>query len=221
MTSSCSLDPRNEHRCLCTSATASFMGFYRCRCKRTTRWSKKRSSSRTSRSRTSVRTTQNQTAYRNNFWVFAMFQFITSRFRVSHTSNQNCLQKASSVLIRLIIFCVVRSCTWHYTLYMYMIVHCTGTYMYRYMQIFVVFLQVYIVNLLRRPDRRRLMLSVFDELGIEAEIVDAIDGRCVWTVRVTWWCGINGILFRTLNDSYVENLGIKMLDGYTDPFSGR
>ena len=33
------------------------------------------------------------------------------------------------------------------------------------------------INLLRRPDRRRKMLAVFDELGVEAEMVDAVDGQ--------------------------------------------
>ena len=36
---------------------------------------------------------------------------------------------------------------------------------------------VYMINLIRRPERRRRMLSCFDELGIKAEIVDAVDGR--------------------------------------------
>jgi len=36
---------------------------------------------------------------------------------------------------------------------------------------------VYMINLLRRPERRRRMRRLFDELGIQAEIIDAIDGR--------------------------------------------
>lgn len=36
---------------------------------------------------------------------------------------------------------------------------------------------VYMINLLRRPERRQRMLSNFDELGITAEIIDAVDGR--------------------------------------------
>lgn len=36
---------------------------------------------------------------------------------------------------------------------------------------------VYMINLLRRPERRQRMLSCFDELGVKAEIIDAIDGR--------------------------------------------
>ena len=33
------------------------------------------------------------------------------------------------------------------------------------------------INLLRRPDRREKMLSAFDILGIDSEIVDAVDGK--------------------------------------------
>lgn len=36
---------------------------------------------------------------------------------------------------------------------------------------------VYMINLARRPERRRRMMACFDELGINAEIVDAVDGR--------------------------------------------
>lgn len=33
------------------------------------------------------------------------------------------------------------------------------------------------INLLRRPERRKRMLACFDAIGIEAEIIDAIDGK--------------------------------------------
>lgn len=36
---------------------------------------------------------------------------------------------------------------------------------------------VYLINLLRRPERRQRMMANFDELGINAEIIDAVDGR--------------------------------------------
>jgi collagen beta-1,O-galactosyltransferase len=39
------------------------------------------------------------------------------------------------------------------------------------------FSNVYMINLLRRPERRQRMLSCFDELGIEVEIINAVDGR--------------------------------------------
>lgn len=37
--------------------------------------------------------------------------------------------------------------------------------------------QVYMINLERRPDRRTKMLQCFDQLGIDAKIVNAVDGK--------------------------------------------
>lgn len=37
--------------------------------------------------------------------------------------------------------------------------------------------QIYMINLLRRPERRKRMQRLFKELGIRAEIIDAVDGR--------------------------------------------
>lgn len=36
---------------------------------------------------------------------------------------------------------------------------------------------IYMINLLRRPERRDRMYKLFKELGIRAETIDAIDGR--------------------------------------------
>lgn len=36
---------------------------------------------------------------------------------------------------------------------------------------------IYVINLLRRPERRDRMYRLFKELGIRAETVDAVDGR--------------------------------------------
>ncbi|XP_077275224.1 glycosyltransferase 25 family member isoform X2 [Temnothorax americanus] len=36
---------------------------------------------------------------------------------------------------------------------------------------------IYMINLLRRPERRKRMQRLFEELGIRAEIIDAVDGR--------------------------------------------
>lgn len=36
---------------------------------------------------------------------------------------------------------------------------------------------IYMINLVRRPERRKRMDRLFDELGIKAEIIDAVDGR--------------------------------------------
>jgi collagen beta-1,O-galactosyltransferase len=35
---------------------------------------------------------------------------------------------------------------------------------------------IYMINLLRRPERRERMLNCFKELGIHATIVNAVDG---------------------------------------------
>lgn len=37
--------------------------------------------------------------------------------------------------------------------------------------------EIFMINLKRRPERRRRMLNVFDELGINATILDAVDGK--------------------------------------------
>lgn len=37
--------------------------------------------------------------------------------------------------------------------------------------------KIYMINLKRRSDRRRRMHAAFDELGLDAETVDAVDGR--------------------------------------------
>lgn len=36
---------------------------------------------------------------------------------------------------------------------------------------------IYMINLVRRPERRARMHHCFDELGIDAETIDAVDGR--------------------------------------------
>lgn len=36
--------------------------------------------------------------------------------------------------------------------------------------------EVYMINLLRRPDRRERMAHCFDELGIDAAALNAVDG---------------------------------------------
>lgn len=37
--------------------------------------------------------------------------------------------------------------------------------------------QIFLINLVRRPDRRRRMLESLQELEIAARVVDAVDGR--------------------------------------------
>ncbi|XP_006816484.1 procollagen galactosyltransferase 2-like, partial [Saccoglossus kowalevskii] len=62
--------------------------------------------------------------------------------------------------------------------------------------------EIYMINLLRRPDRRERMVAAFDLLGIDATLVDAVDGQ-------------------ELTDEKVLELGIKMLPGFADPYHGR
>ncbi|XP_033222160.1 glycosyltransferase 25 family member-like isoform X2 [Belonocnema kinseyi] len=61
---------------------------------------------------------------------------------------------------------------------------------------------IYMINLLRRPERRRRMQNCFDELGIAAEVIDAVDGR-------------------TLNHTILKSMGITLMSGYADPYHKR
>ncbi|XP_064649205.1 procollagen galactosyltransferase 1-like isoform X2 [Lineus longissimus] len=62
--------------------------------------------------------------------------------------------------------------------------------------------KVYVINLRRRPERRKRMVEALDYLGIEAEFIDAVDGK-------------------QLNETYLDNLGVKMLPNYADPHTKR
>ncbi|XP_061460460.1 inactive glycosyltransferase 25 family member 3 [Rhineura floridana] len=62
--------------------------------------------------------------------------------------------------------------------------------------------EVFLINLVRRPDRRQRMLSALFELEIDPLVVDAADGSA-------------------LNSSDIKKLGVDLLPGYFDPFSGR
>uniref|UniRef100_A0A671WZ53 Cerebral endothelial cell adhesion molecule n=1 Tax=Sparus aurata TaxID=8175 RepID=A0A671WZ53_SPAAU len=64
------------------------------------------------------------------------------------------------------------------------------------------FVHIYLVNLRRRPDRRDRMLFSLNELEIDVKVVDAVDGNA-------------------LNSSDIKVLGVDLLPGYYDPFSGR
>ncbi|XP_015608067.1 glycosyltransferase 25 family member [Cephus cinctus] len=61
---------------------------------------------------------------------------------------------------------------------------------------------VYMINLVRRPDRRIRMQHCFRDLGIRAEIIDAVDGR-------------------TLNETSLLEWGVKMMPEYADPYHKR
>ncbi|XP_007102452.2 inactive glycosyltransferase 25 family member 3 isoform X3 [Physeter macrocephalus] len=62
--------------------------------------------------------------------------------------------------------------------------------------------EVFVISLARRPDRRERMLSSLWEMEISGRLVDAVDGR-------------------VLNSSVMKSLGVDLLPGYQDPYSGR
>nr|XP_044993599.1 inactive glycosyltransferase 25 family member 3 isoform X2 [Jaculus jaculus] len=62
--------------------------------------------------------------------------------------------------------------------------------------------EVFVISLARRPQRRERMLSSLWEMEISCRVVDAVDGRA-------------------LNSSTLRSLGVDLLPGYQDPYSGR
>lgn len=62
--------------------------------------------------------------------------------------------------------------------------------------------EIYIINLERRKDRRERIESTLDDLGISYKFVKAVDGR-------------------TINEEYLNELGIKSLPNYKDPYNDR
>ncbi|XP_075340387.1 procollagen galactosyltransferase 2-like [Odontesthes bonariensis] len=62
--------------------------------------------------------------------------------------------------------------------------------------------EIFLINLKRRSDRRDRMLSSLAVLGINATLVEAVDGKA-------------------LNSSQLRAMGIDMLPGYKDPYSDR
>ncbi|XP_016113223.1 procollagen galactosyltransferase 1-like [Sinocyclocheilus grahami] len=62
--------------------------------------------------------------------------------------------------------------------------------------------EVFMINLLRRSDRRERMLRTLYEQEIACKIISAVDGKA-------------------LNTSQIEELGIQMMPGYSDPYHGR
>lgn len=62
--------------------------------------------------------------------------------------------------------------------------------------------RIFMINLERRPERRVKMEQSFKEIGLDVEHVPAIDGK-------------------TLTEDYLEQIGVKYLPGYADPFQNR
>ncbi|XP_061634542.1 procollagen galactosyltransferase 2 isoform X2 [Phyllopteryx taeniolatus] len=61
---------------------------------------------------------------------------------------------------------------------------------------------IFLINLKRRLDRRSRMLKTMSALGLRATLSAAVDGKA-------------------LNTSQLQALGIEMMPGYKDPYSGR
>lgn len=62
--------------------------------------------------------------------------------------------------------------------------------------------RIFMINLLRRPERRTKMEQSFKEIGLQVEHMAAIDGNA-------------------LTPEYLDEIGVKFLPGYSDPFQHR
>lgn len=62
--------------------------------------------------------------------------------------------------------------------------------------------RIFMINLLRRPERRKKMEQSFKEIGLQVEHIAAIDGN-------------------ELTSEYLDEIGVKFLPGYSDPFQHR
>ena len=62
--------------------------------------------------------------------------------------------------------------------------------------------KVFVINLVRRPERRERMRAALKLLRVEYEMLAAVDGR-------------------QINESYLEELEVKMLPGWRDPWGAR
>ncbi|XP_046657992.1 glycosyltransferase 25 family member-like [Daphnia pulicaria] len=62
--------------------------------------------------------------------------------------------------------------------------------------------EIFLINLERRPERRQRMEWSLNQLGLQHKLINAVDGK-------------------SLNDSYVASLGIRMLPNFADPYHHR
>lgn len=62
--------------------------------------------------------------------------------------------------------------------------------------------QIYVINLRRRPERKKRMMKCLNMLRIKAKFWHATDGK-------------------ELNEAYLQKFGIRSLDGYVDPYHKR
>ncbi|CAF1109982.1 unnamed protein product [Adineta steineri] len=63
--------------------------------------------------------------------------------------------------------------------------------------------EIYVINLVRRTDRRERLQATFDILNISARFFDAIDGKY------------------TIDQAYLERLNVRLLPEYEDPYNLR
>lgn len=63
--------------------------------------------------------------------------------------------------------------------------------------------EIYVINLVRRPDRRQHLQATFDILNISARFFDAVDGK------------------HTVDQAYLERHQIRLLPNYEDPYNRR
>jgi collagen beta-1,O-galactosyltransferase len=63
--------------------------------------------------------------------------------------------------------------------------------------------EIYVINLVRRQDRRDRLRATFDLLNMNVRFFDATDGKHI------------------VNQAYLENLRISVMPNYEDPYSGR
>jgi collagen beta-1,O-galactosyltransferase len=63
--------------------------------------------------------------------------------------------------------------------------------------------EIYVINLVRRSDRRERLQSTFDILNISVRFFDAIDGKY------------------TIDQTYLERLNVRLLPDYEDPYNQR
>lgn len=61
---------------------------------------------------------------------------------------------------------------------------------------------IYMINLRRRPERRKRMMECFKQLGLDVTVYDAIDGR-------------------SLNETVLSDMGIHFMPEYKDPYHKR
>lgn len=63
--------------------------------------------------------------------------------------------------------------------------------------------KVYLINLERRPDRLAKMKAILAEIGVEFQLIKAVDGK------------------KDVNENFIDELGIVMMPEFKEPYHGR